>query len=81
MPFQRFASETVHLLLVATEDAAALGRLLPDDNASEILSLDDYRKRYALYRTDADLQLLPRVDLTASLTGGTGARVSAFSLA
>ncbi len=42
----------------ATEDAAALGRLLPDDNASEILSLDDYRKRYALYRTDEDLQLL-----------------------
>ena len=42
----------------ATEDAAALGRLLPEDNANEILSLDDYRKRYALYRTDTDLQSL-----------------------
>jgi alkaline phosphatase D len=42
----------------ATEDAAALGRLLPDNNAEEILSLTDYRRRYALYRTDTDLQSL-----------------------
>ncbi|MEK5744971.1 alkaline phosphatase D family protein, partial [Acinetobacter variabilis] len=26
------------------------------DNAEEIIKLEDYRKRYALYRTDADLQ-------------------------
>lgn len=42
----------------ATEDAAALGRTLPSDNNAEILTLADYRKRYALYRTDADLQAL-----------------------
>ena len=40
----------------ATERAAELGRSLPADNASELLSLDDYRRRYALYRSDADLQ-------------------------
>ncbi len=38
----------------ATEDAAALGReVLP---AHELLSLSDYRTRYAQYRTDGDLQ-------------------------
>ncbi len=42
----------------ATEDAAALGRMLPDDNGGETLTLTDYRKRYALYRSDADLQAL-----------------------
>ena len=42
----------------ATEDAEELGRTLPADNASETLTLDDYRKRYALYRADADLQAL-----------------------
>ncbi|MBU6953052.1 alkaline phosphatase [Hahella sp. HN01] len=42
----------------ATEDAAAIGRTLPDDNANEILTLADYRKRYALYRSDANLQAL-----------------------
>ncbi|MEH6566233.1 MAG: alkaline phosphatase D family protein [Halopseudomonas sp.] len=42
----------------ATEDAAALGRSLPSDNAGELFTLTDYRKRYALYRTDADLQTL-----------------------
>ncbi len=42
----------------ATEDAEALGRTLAADNASEILNLADYRKRYALYRSDADLQAL-----------------------
>ncbi|MCU4548980.1 alkaline phosphatase D family protein [Acinetobacter pittii] len=40
----------------ATEDAAKLGRTLPSDNNKEIIKLDDYRKRYALYRQDKDLQ-------------------------
>lgn len=40
----------------ATEDAERLGRKLPADNNKEAISLDDYRKRYALYRTDLDLQ-------------------------
>ncbi|MFP0264714.1 alkaline phosphatase D family protein [Acinetobacter pittii] len=40
----------------ATEDAAKLGRSLPSDNNKEIIKLDDYRKRYALYRQDKDLQ-------------------------
>ncbi len=40
----------------ATEDAAKLGRPLPSDNNKEIIKLDDYRKRYALYRQDKDLQ-------------------------
>lgn len=38
----------------ASADAAALGReVLP---AGELLTLDDYRQRYAQYHTDADLQ-------------------------
>ena len=37
----------------ATENAANIGRVLPDDNDTELLELDDYRKRYALYHTDA----------------------------
>ncbi|MCQ8879794.1 alkaline phosphatase D family protein [Pseudoalteromonas shioyasakiensis] len=40
----------------ASEDAALLGRLLPEDNSDEIISLTDYRKRYAHYRTDSNLQ-------------------------
>lgn len=40
----------------ATEDAATLGRLLPENNSDEIISLADYRNRYAHYRTDANLQ-------------------------
>ncbi|MDN8575716.1 alkaline phosphatase D family protein [Acinetobacter baumannii] len=40
----------------ATEDATKLGRNLPADNNKEIIKLDDYRKRYALYRQDKDLQ-------------------------
>ncbi|MNR84623.1 Phospholipase D precursor [compost metagenome] len=40
----------------ATEEAVAMGRTLADDNNTEIIRLDDYRKRYALYRLDADLQ-------------------------
>ena len=42
----------------ATEDAVKLGRTLPADNNQEIIKLDDYRKRYALYRKDKDLQTL-----------------------
>lgn len=42
----------------ATGDAAALGRLIPEDNNVELLALADYRRRYALYRTDTDLQEL-----------------------
>lgn len=42
----------------ATEDAAKLGRTLPSNNDKEIIKLDDYRKRYALYRKDKDLQAL-----------------------
>ncbi|RSN77090.1 alkaline phosphatase D family protein [Acinetobacter haemolyticus] len=40
----------------AYENAAELGRTLADDNNQEIIKLDDYRKRYALYRQDPDLQ-------------------------
>lgn len=42
----------------ATGGAEAIGRALPSDNAGEILTLSDYRKRYALYRTDANLRAL-----------------------
>ncbi len=42
----------------ASDNAAELGREIPADNDVETLSLDDYRKRYALYRTDTDLQFL-----------------------
>ena len=40
----------------ATEEAVEMGRALADDNSLEIIRLDDYRKRYALYRLDQDLQ-------------------------
>ena len=40
----------------ATEHSVALGRTLAADNQAEIVSLTDYRKRYALYRSDRDLQ-------------------------
>ncbi len=40
----------------ATEEAVEMGRALADDNSLEIIRLDDYRKRYALYRLDPDLQ-------------------------
>ena len=36
-----------------------MGRLV--DPPNEIISLDDYRRRYATYRSDKDLQLLHRV--------------------
>jgi len=42
----------------ATEDADALGRTIPANNDVETVSLNDYRRRYALYRTDSDLQAL-----------------------
>lgn len=42
----------------ATEHAADLGRTLAADNATETVSLQDYRKRYALYRSDSALQQL-----------------------
>ncbi|WP_445115245.1 alkaline phosphatase D family protein [Acinetobacter sp. WZC-1] len=40
----------------ATEDAEKMDRLFAADNTREIIQLDDYRRRYALYRTDEDLQ-------------------------
>lgn len=40
----------------ATERAAELGRQYADDNAEEIISLNDYRKRYAINRSDEHLQ-------------------------
>ncbi|EPZ2378632.1 alkaline phosphatase D family protein [Vibrio parahaemolyticus] len=40
----------------ASEDAAALGR--ESSKGTECITLDDYRKRYAQYRQDADLQAL-----------------------
>ncbi|MFT4941386.1 MAG: alkaline phosphatase D [Paraglaciecola sp.] len=42
----------------ATENASEIGRALAADNAHEIITLDDYRKRYAIYRTDKGLQAL-----------------------
>lgn len=40
----------------ATERSVELGRTLAADNQAEMVSLSDYRKRYALYRSDKDLQ-------------------------
>jgi alkaline phosphatase D len=40
----------------ASENAKALGRTLASNNDKELLSLDDYRRRYALYRQDKALQ-------------------------
>ena len=39
-----------------SSDAKKMGRVVNPPN--EIISLDDYRKRYATYRSDTDLQLL-----------------------
>ena len=36
----------------ATQNAQAIARVLPSDNDKECISLEDYRKRYALYHTD-----------------------------
>lgn len=40
----------------AAEQDEKLGRTLDVDNQNEIYRLEDYRKRYAKYRTDPDLQ-------------------------
>ncbi|WP_227714104.1 alkaline phosphatase D family protein [Marinobacter sp. 1-4A] len=42
----------------AAADAAALGRTFPADNDVELITLKDYRRRYDIYRSDADLQAL-----------------------
>ncbi|MEM5511375.1 alkaline phosphatase D family protein [Pseudoalteromonas sp. AS84] len=42
----------------ATENAEKIGRQLAADNSGEIITLNDYRKRYAIYRTDQGLQAL-----------------------
>ncbi|MBH0028641.1 alkaline phosphatase D family protein [Pseudoalteromonas sp. SWN29] len=42
----------------ATENAEKIGRQLAADNSGEIITLGDYRKRYAIYRTDKGLQAL-----------------------
>ncbi|RXK13220.1 alkaline phosphatase [Halarcobacter mediterraneus] len=42
----------------ATKNAVEIGRALPSDNDTELLTIEDYRKRYALYRTDEGLQAL-----------------------
>ena len=42
----------------ATENAEKIGRQLAADNSGEIITLSDYRKRYAIYRTDQGLQAL-----------------------
>lgn len=39
----------------ATEHAKEIGRTFPEDNDTELFTLNDYRKRYALYRTDIGL--------------------------
>ncbi|MEG3766653.1 alkaline phosphatase D family protein [Alteromonas sp. 14N.309.X.WAT.G.H12] len=39
----------------ATEHAKALGRTFAENNNSELLTLEDYRNRYAIYRTDQGL--------------------------
>jgi len=42
------------------EDAATLNRTFPADNDLELIRLKDYRRRYGIYRGDADLQTLHR---------------------
>ncbi len=41
-------------------DAEAIGRTYPDDNNRELIGLDDYRRRYGIYRNDKNLQALHR---------------------
>ncbi len=41
-----------------TDRAVELGRALPENNAGELYTLDDYRRRYGVYRGDEDLQAL-----------------------
>jgi len=45
----------------ATSKAIAIGRELPQDNNKELITLEDYRKRYALYRTDSGTQAIHAV--------------------
>ncbi|MEA3512443.1 MAG: alkaline phosphatase D family protein [Campylobacterota bacterium] len=42
----------------ATSKAQTIGRVLPDDNNTECIELNDYRKRYALYHTDSGTQAI-----------------------
>jgi alkaline phosphatase D len=42
----------------ATQRATELGRELAADNDGELYTLTDYRRRYALYRSDRDLQAM-----------------------
>ena len=42
----------------ATSKASSINREFPSDNNKECLTLNDYRKRYALYHTDKGLQAL-----------------------
>lgn len=42
----------------ATEGSQEIGRGLPENNSTELFTLTDYRRRYALYRTDEGLQAL-----------------------
>ena len=42
----------------ATQKANQIGRALPNDNNKECLTLEDYRKRYALYHTDKGTQAI-----------------------
>ncbi|WP_299881489.1 alkaline phosphatase [uncultured Cocleimonas sp.] len=41
-----------------TKNSVKSGRQLPDDNDKALKSLNDYRRRYSLYRSDPDLQEL-----------------------
>lgn len=45
----------------ATSNAVNIGRELPQNNNTECITLEDYRKRYALYHTDIGLQEIHRV--------------------
>lgn len=49
---------TAKIPAYATSNAVAMGRALPENNNKECILLDDYRRRYALYHTDAGLQAL-----------------------
>ena len=42
----------------ATKNAKSIGRELPKNNSQQLVTLEDYRLRYALYRSDSDLQNL-----------------------
>lgn len=44
----------------AAADAEAIGRMYPSDNNRELIGLEDYRRRYGIYRNDEHLQALHR---------------------